>query len=211
MTTVIQTVFVTSAVMASAVVLGGCLHSGAARDRWQKPDRVVESLRIEPGARIADLGAGDGYFTFRLAEATGPDGAVLAVDIDEQKLDALHAEARERGLLQVRVVVAEQTDSRLEPASVDLIFVCNTYHHLEERVAYFARLRSRLRPGGRVAVVELDDTPWFMPFMSAHETTAETIDREMSAAGYTRVASHDFLEYQNFQIFTASENGTKPP
>lgn len=185
---------------AAALHIFGCAHFD--RERWQQPARVIEALQIDHGDKIADLGSGDGYFSFRLADATGPEGLVYAIDVDQDVLDELAAAAVERDQTHVRTVLASADSPGLAASSVDLIFVCNTYHHLERRTAYFARLKSILRPGGRVAIIELDDTPWYVPFMSAHETEADTIATEMSRAGFTREAVHEFLDYQNFQVFS---------
>jgi cyclopropane fatty-acyl-phospholipid synthase-like methyltransferase len=174
-----------------------CSYEGFGRDAWQQPDRVVEALALEPGARVADLGSGGGYFTFRLARAV-PAGRVYAVDVDAG-LNAYVAErAREEGLGNVQVVLAEYADPKL-PEPVDLVFTSNTYHHLEDRTRYFANAKQYLRPQGRVAILELSEAPsWFLP---SHTTSAGTIRSEMEAAGYRFVEAHDFLERQHFLVF----------
>lgn len=174
-------------------------YAPADRDAWQQPARVVEALALAPGDRVADLGAGGGYFTFRLADAVGPGGRVLAVDVDDGMLSALARDAGERGVAQVEVVHAAPDDARLAPASVDLVFTSNTYHHLQDRVAYFERLAAALAPGGRVAIVEFRESPSWVG--GHHATSEEEIEREMTAAGYRRVARHDFLERQSFLVF----------
>ncbi len=113
---------------------------------------------------------------------------------------SLRRRARERGQGNVVPVLAAPDDPRLPAASVDLLFVCNTYHHLEDRVEYLRRLRRSLRPGGRVAVIELEDLPWYAGH-AAHQTDAATIRRDMAAAGYVVHAVYRFLEHQSFQVF----------
>lgn len=136
---------------------------------------MIEALQIGRGDTIADLGSGDGYFSFKLADATGPEGSVYAIDVDQDVLDELAATAAERERPHVRTVLANADSSGLAASSIDLVFVCNTYHHIKRRTAYFARTKSTLRRGGRVAINELDDTPWYEPLMSAHKTEADTI------------------------------------
>jgi len=173
-------------------------YEGPDRDRWQQPERVIESLALTPGSRVADLGAGSGYFTFRLAEAVGPTGEVLAVDIDEGMNASLRADVRQRGVGHVEVVLASASDARLPPGRLDLVFSSNTYHHLQDRVAYFDRLRAALAPGGRVALID------FVPaglFQRRHATERVTLRDEMERAGYVRVASFAYLERQSFEIF----------
>lgn len=174
-------------------------YSGFGRDDWQQPEEVVDALDIQNGAWVADLGSGGGYFTFWLADAVGEDGRLYAVDVDEALLDDLTKRAGRDGYTNFTPVVGELDDPAL-PGPVDLIFVSNTFHHLENRVAYFDRAAKYLRPGGRVAVIEQRGDGWLAG--CGHATEGEKIKSEMEAAGYTRVASHDFLERQNFQIFT---------
>jgi len=187
----------------SLLLVGGCnaiqrfAYEGFDRDDWQQPDRVVAALALRPGDRVADLGAGGGYFTFRLAEAVGPEGRVMAVDVDPDMLAYIREESAERGLRQVVTVEAAPEQSNLPVDSVDLVFVSNTFHHLPDPPAYFARLRQALRPGGRVAVVELREGG----FPPGHFTSPEQVRADMAAAGYERVAHHDWLEKQSFQVF----------
>ena len=190
-------------VTVGCVGLKQCAYVGWGRDGWQQPERVVEALSIAPGARVADLGSGTGYFTFRLADATGEQGRVYAVDLDEQLVEYLAERAREEGYPQVEAVQAEPDDPKLPDGAVDLVFTCNTYHHIGDRDDYFRRLKSSLRPGGRVAIVELRPA-WYTRFFP-HATSSELIEREMSGAGYQLVESHDWLSRQHFLVFAPDE------
>ncbi len=177
-----------------------CAYEGPGRDRWQQPERVIAALELEPGARVADLGSGGGYFTFRLAQAVGPQGKVYAVDIDRGLLDYVAAEAKRRGLQNIEPVEAATDDPRLPERGVDLIFTSNTYHHLQDRTAYFTRAARYLSPGGRVAVLEYKPVGWFARLFG-HATRPEEIRLELESAGYKLVAQPDFLDDQSFQIF----------
>jgi predicted methyltransferase len=182
-----------------------CAYEGFARDRWQQPDRVVADLGLAPGARVADLGAGGGYFTFRLAEAVGPAGIVYAVDLDPGMVDYLAREARQRGLANIQAVQAAADDPRL-PERVDLVFTSNTYHHLENRAAYFAAVRERdLRPGGRVVIVE------YRPSATSHSTARETIEQEMATAGFRLAKDFDYLERQYLLVFEPAHPDLEEP
>src|SRR5262245_13100496 len=174
-----------------------CMYEGIGRDAWQQPERVVSDLALATGARVADLGSGGGYFTFRLARAVGPSGRVFAVDVDEGLNAYVAGKAVDQGLANVTTVLAAPDDPRL-PEPVDLLFTSNTYHHLESRAAYFRAVRERhLAPGGRVAIVE------FKPEKTSHATPRETIEQEMTAAGFRLVKSFDYLERQHFLVFAA--------
>jgi len=131
-----------------------------ARDTWQKPQGVIEQLSIPPGSRVADLGAGGGYFTWHLSKAVGARGMVYAVDINKSALDMIFKEMVARGTPNVRPVRATLNNSRF-PEPVDLVFSCNTYHLMPDRVAYFRALASSLRPDGRVAIIDFHPRGFF--------------------------------------------------
>jgi len=134
------------AAVAAAAPLGP-----AAVDRHRQPERVVAALGLAPGQRVADVGAGTGYFTFRLAAAVGPTGRVVATDIDDAALAALRA--HRPALAQVVVRKVTPDDPGLEPRAYDLVFLAQVDQYLRDRAAYLARLRGALAPGGRVAVL----------------------------------------------------------
>ena len=173
------------------------------RDRWQKPEAVIQSLSLKPGDHVADLGAGGGYFTFRLAEAVGPTGKVYAVDVDKGNLAYIARRAKEQGYTNVETILAKYDDPLLPEGGVDLIFTCNTYHHLENRIAYFTSAARYLRPNGHIAVIDLNGRSWFHRLFG-HWTAEETSRSEMEAAGYSLMSEFDFLTRQTFQVFAKS-------
>jgi arsenite methyltransferase len=174
------------------------------RDAWQKPKEVVEKLGIVPGARVADIGAGGGYFTWYLAEAVGSDGITYAVEIDETGLDIIRKDMQARGVRNVVPIHAKPMDAKL-PAQVDLVFSCDTYHHMEERVAYFRSLARYLKADGRVAILDFHPHGFFSGFLG-HGTAAEEVRREMEAAGYRLIAEFNFIESQHFQIYSRDDS-----
>ena len=176
-------------------------YEGFGRDGWQTPDKVIRSLELEEGDRVADLGAGGGYFTFRLADAVGGGGKVYAADIDSNMIEHLQQRARDEGYRNVEAVRGDVDDPLLPEDSLDLVFTCNTYHHLPDRIAYFARLKKYLRAGGRVAVIEFNGEGWFQKLFK-HSTDAEVIRSEMQAAGYRQERSYDYLPRQHFLVFS---------
>jgi predicted methyltransferase len=173
-------------------------YSGLGRDRWQLPDRVLAELALKPGDRVADLGAGGGYFTVRLARAVGRSGVVYAVDIDPDMRDGVSALAAASGLGNVVPVAAAPDDPAL-PEPVDLAFLANAYHHIPDQVAYFANLAGSLTPAGRVVIVEA--RPSGLHRLFGHATEPGTIRSELEAGGYALVADHGFLPRQAFLVF----------
>jgi arsenite methyltransferase len=174
------------------------------RDRYQKPSEVIEALNLKPGMAIADLGSGSGYFTRRFAKAVGETGIVYAVDVEAEMLahvkeSLAHLQVPHR----VEFIVAQPDNSTLPPASVDLLFVCNTLHHLDNRARYFGQVRSALRPGGRIAIIDFypDERSGELGFPKRHLISRDTAVTEMTAAGYRLVQEHTFLPKQYFLEF----------
>lgn len=199
-----------SAFLILSLWLAGCGEWGyrrmnnPSRDAWQKPKEVVDKLAIRPGWRVADLGAGGGYFTWYLAAAVGPQGKVYAVDIDETALRMIEREMRSRGVTNVVPIRAEPADAKL-PEPVDLVFTCDTYHHIQNRVAYFKSLARYLRPDGKVAILDFHPHGFFSGLLG-HGTAKEEVRREMRSAGYRLAADYDFIESQHFQIFSRKDS-----
>jgi arsenite methyltransferase len=187
------------------LVLTGCAQwnyqdmSDPSRDVWQKPQGVVEKLSLARGARVADLGASGGYFTWHLAKAVGARGTVYAVDTKESSINMIIKEMVARGTPNVRPVRAEPHDPRL-PEPVDLVFSCDGYHDMNDRVDYFRSLISSLRPGGRVAILDFHPRGFFSG-MFGHRIEKEEVRREMEAAGYQLLNDYDVVDSQHFQIF----------
>jgi cyclopropane fatty-acyl-phospholipid synthase-like methyltransferase len=169
-----------------------------ARDRWQKPDEVIAALALTPDATVADIGAGTGYFAARLARAV-PKGRVYAVDIEPDMVRYLGERAKREGLPNLRPVLGKPDDPQL-PESVDRVLIVDTYHHIGDRVAYFERLRARLKPGAEIAIVDFTlDSPVGPP--RSARVAADVVRAEMQRAGYALAAQHDFLPHQYFLVF----------
>ena len=168
------------------------------RDAWQKPDEVLDALKLAPTALVADLGAGTGYFSVRIARRV-PNGKVFAVDIEPDMVHYLGERAHREHLSTLKPVRASADAANL-PEPVDLVLVVDTYHHVENRTAYFARLGQSLRPNGRLAIVDYKvDAPEGPPVEM--RIPPEKVIAELEAAGYRLMASHPFLPRQYFLVF----------
>ncbi|HLK11984.1 MAG TPA: methyltransferase domain-containing protein [Candidatus Binatia bacterium] len=172
-----------------------------ARDAWQKPDAVVGALGLRPGMTVADLGAGTGYFERRLAGAVGAVGTVFAVDTEPGMVEHLRARAEREGTDNVVPVLASPATPRLPAGAVDVVLIVDTFHHLDDRLAYLHALRRVLRPGGRVAIVDWRKRPLPVGPPPEHKLPRGQVVEEMEAAGYALVGAPDVLPYQYFLIF----------
>jgi ubiquinone/menaquinone biosynthesis C-methylase UbiE len=175
------------------------------RDRWQRPGHVVEKLGLAPGARVADLGAGTGYFVRHLAAAVGPDGAVYAVDIEPKMVAHLRDRADAEGTDNVTPLLASASNPRLPAASLDVILIVDTFHHLDGRLDYLQRLRRALRPSGRIAIVDWKKKSLPVGPPMDHKIAREQVVAEMEAAGYRLSDESAELPYQYFLIFSTGE------
>ena len=127
---------------------------GPDRDAWQMPDAVMDALGIADGSHVADIGAGGGWFTVRLARRVGPNGVVYAQDVQSQMLEAIRRRVDREGLRNVRTVRGDAADPRLPPESVEAILIVDAYHEFTQPRGGAAHLAAALKPGGRVGVVD---------------------------------------------------------
>ncbi len=171
------------------------------RDAYQKPDQVVKALDLKPGVTVADIGAGSGYFAVRLAQAVGDEGRVLAVDISADMILHLNRRLRDAGIRNVQTVLSAPDDPLLPDASLDLVFICDTWHHIDERPKYLALLKRMLRPAGRIAIVDFEKRPLSFGPPLEMKIAREDVVGELQAAGFRLVAEHTFLPHQYFLVF----------
>ena len=170
------------------------------RDAWQKPHEVIQALALKPDSVVADLGAGTGYFSMRLAHMT-PKGKVYAVDLEPAMVKHLAERAKKAGLKNVVAVQAKPGSASL-PGRADLVLLVDVYHHIEDRSRYFRDLQKSLRPGGRVAIVDFRmDSPVGPPKNARVEPGR--VKSEMQQAGYALAQEHAFLPNQYFLVFQA--------
>lgn len=172
------------------------------REEWQKPEEVVKKLALRPGESVADIGAGSGYFTVRFARTVGPAGKVYAVDIDREMLAHITKRAKEEHLENIQTVLADTHDPKLADSSVDLMFICDTLHHISERAKYYPLLVRALKPEGRLVNIDFEkrDLPLGPPL--AMKIDKRDMIKEAEAGGFRLSQDFDFLKYQYFLVFT---------
>jgi ubiquinone/menaquinone biosynthesis C-methylase UbiE len=170
-----------------------------ARDEWQMPGRVIDTLALAPGQVVADIGAGTGYFTVRLAVAAAHP-KVYAVDIEKAMVEYVRQRAAKEGLKQV-IAVQGGADRANLPEPVDVVLIVDTYHHIPNRPAYFRELRKAMKPSGRLAIIDFrKGAPSGPP--EHFRMTPDQITGELEQAGFRLQAEHDFLPRQHFLVYT---------
>lgn len=156
------------------------------REIYSERAAVLERIALKPGQAVADIGAGTGLYTYLFADAVGPTGKVYAVDIAAPFVERIQTTAAERGLAQVVGVQCTEDDVRLPPQSIDVAFVCDTYHHFEYPAATLASLHRALRPGGTLIVIDFHriegvTREWTLNHVRAGQ---EVFSAEIEAAGF---------------------------
>ena len=171
------------------------------RDDYQKPHDVMMALEIHDGERIADIGAGSGYFTLRFARHVGASGLVYAVDISPDMILHLNQQIRQAGLDNVRTILSQADDPLLADASVDRVFICNTWHHIAGHAQYIAVLRKALKPGGQIVIIDFQKGN--IPVGPPPEMKVDRADvvREFEHEGFRLLKEPTVLPYQYFLIF----------
>ena len=173
----------------------------AQRDEWQKPDEVVKALDLKPGDVVADVGAGSGYFTRRLAKVVAPGGRVYAVDVAADILGYLKERADREGLRNIVTIVSQPDDPMLPAKSVDLAFFCDTTHHIDHRVAFYRKLAPAVKPHGRMAIIDYPPDSPHAPHQPEQLVPRSQVISEAEQAGFKFVMDFQFLPYHYFLIF----------
>jgi predicted methyltransferase len=173
------------------------------REVYDQRHRIVAATGVGPGMTVADIGAGTGLFTRLFARQVGEAGTVYAVDISRSFIANILRISRANGQFNVRGVVNSADELPLPPASIDIAFVCDTYHHFEKPAAMLASIQRALKPTGSLTVVDFRkrpgiSTPWVMDHVRAGRTQ---VIGEIESAGFRRVDSDDFLEINFLQRF----------
>ena len=171
------------------------------RDAYQKPHEVLTALAIEPGEVIADIGAGSGYFTFRLPHRVGDKGRVYAVDISPDMIRHLNRRIRELKAMNVVSILADPDDPLLGEASIDRFFFSDSWHHNENQSKYLSLIKKMLKPGGEIIMIDFHkkELPVGPPMQM--KIAREDLIRQMESNGFRLMKEHTFLPYQYFLIF----------
>jgi arsenite methyltransferase len=172
-----------------------------ARDAYQKPHEVIAALKLKEGEVVADIGAGSGYFTFRLAHHIGDTGCVYAVDVNPDLIVHLNRLIRDLQLKNVVSILSAPDEPLLADASIDRFFICDTWHHIGDQPRYLALMKKMLKQGGQVVMIEFKkaQTPVGPPMEMRIDR--DDLVKEMATNGFQLEAEHTFLPHQYFLVF----------
>lgn len=174
------------------------------REREEDPARLLEALELREGDVVADVGAGSGYHTFRIAPRVGPRGKVYAVDVQPEMVDVLRRRARAENVSNVEVVHGTPQDPKLPPGAAHLVLLVDVYHEFAWPYEMMRALRRALRPAGRVVLVEFRKEDPRVPIKEVHKMSEEQIRREMAAVGLRWLKTVGTLPWQHLAVFEAA-------
>jgi ubiquinone/menaquinone biosynthesis C-methylase UbiE len=182
-------------------------HLGAAwlerpeREKEEEPKKVIKALDLKPDLVIADIGAGSGYYSFRLAEKVGPKGKVLAVDIQKEMLDIMRKRMKKEKIANIEPILGTETDPKLPAGSVDLILLVDVYHEFSFPLEMTEAMVKALKPGGRLVFVEFRKEDEKVPILEVHKMTQAQVLKEMKPHPLKHVKTINALPWQHVIIF----------
>lgn len=187
-----------------AMVMG---HQGAGwlerpeREKEENPRKLLEALELKPGMVVADIGAGSGYHSFRMAEKLGRDGKVLAVDIQKEMLDIIRARMKKDKVANIEPVLGAETDPKLPAGGVDLILLVDVYHEFAFPFEMTEAMVKALKPGGRIAFVEFRREDEKVPILLAHKMNEKQVLEEMKPHALKHIKTVRSLPWQHVILF----------
>ena len=177
------------------------LLEGPDRDDWQQPDQVMDQLGVSDGAKVADIGAGGGWFTIRLAHRVGPNGVVYAEDIQPLMIESIGRRVKREGLSNVTTILGTATDPHL-PANLDAVLMVDTYTQLDDSVPLLKRIAASLAPNGQLGIVDFKRDGAGGPGPPIEDRVSpDTVKAQAAAAGLKLLRHETFLRYQYLLIF----------
>jgi cyclopropane fatty-acyl-phospholipid synthase-like methyltransferase len=180
------------------------------REREEEPAKLIKALKLKAGMTVCDLGAGNGFYTLKLAKEVGPDGKVLAVEIQKEMLEMLQKRAAKAGVKNIQSVLGTVVDPKLPDHAVDLILVVDVYHEMDHPVEMLAALRKSLSKHGRLVLVEFRAEDPNVPIKELHKMSKAQILKEIPANGFKLVEQYDQMPWQHVMSFERDEDWKGP-
>jgi len=183
-------------------VAGAAWLERAERESEEQPTRALALMKVLPGSTVADIGAGSGYFTERLSRLVGATGKVFATDIQQGMLDLLQQRLARERLNNVALVLGEPANPKLPPAAIDLALMVDVYHELSDPQTVLAHIRTALRPGGRLVLIEYKGEDPTIPIIPSHKMTVAQAKLEVESEGFVLTTADSSLPRQHVLIFS---------
>lgn len=179
------------------------IFENPSREVYQRRHAILKALELKSGMKIADIGAGTGFFTQLFSQSVGPDGKVYAVDISREFIDNIERRARDSNLKNIQGVVNNPKSVSLPAESIDLAFICNTYHHFEYPLSTIQSIHNALRPGGTIVVIDFRrisgfSSPWVMGHV---RTNKQSVVKEIESRGFKMMEDKELLHTNYFLRF----------
>jgi ubiquinone/menaquinone biosynthesis C-methylase UbiE len=172
----------------------------AEREQEEAPSQAIAALDLKPGMVIADIGAGSGYYTSRLARQVAPSGRVYATDIQPGMIELLNRRVKAEGLTNVETILGAMDDPRLPPASIDLAIMVDVYHELQQPQVFLQRLKPAFKPSGRLVLLEFRKEDPQVPILEVHKMSVAEVRAEMEAEGFAIERVIDVLPWQHIIV-----------
>lgn len=186
------------------IMPAGRCFGQASRETWQPPERIMDSIGVRPGMRVGEAGAGQGYFTFPLARRVGIEGMVFANDISVASLDVIRERAVREGLKNIEIVVGKVDDPMFPEKNLDMVIMVYVLHEVEQPLPFLKNIRSYLKPGGLLVIIENTNTSQSGHFPSF--LTKSQILEMVGKTGYEFERTENFLSRDNICIFRNPTN-----
>ena len=179
------------------------------RDCLEQPDKVLETIGIPSGSTVADIGAGTGYYSLRLAKKVGPHGRVLATDIQPEMLSRLQANMKKAGLTNIETILTTPTEAKLPAGQLDLALMVDVYHELSYPEETMTQVRRALKPDGRLVLIEYRGEDPTVPIKPEHKMTLAQVRTEIEPMGFRLQQVFDFLPRQHLIVFAPTATDTE--
>ena len=170
------------------------------REDEEAPSKALDALELKPGMVVADIGAGSGYYSSRIAKRVGPTGRVYATDIQQGMIDILDRRITAEGLTNITTVLGGMDDPRLPPASIDLAIMVDVYHELQQPQVFLQRLKDTFKPNGRLVLLEFRKEDPKVPILEVHKMSVAEVKQEMEAEGFVLDKVIDVLPWQHIIV-----------